>query len=393
MDVPLIQKHLAASDLDGWLLYDFQGLNPVARKIAGLSGEFLTRRWFCLIPRQGAVRWLVSQIEERQFASVPGTVHTFISWSTMIEGLKAILEGHKRVAMEYAPEGRVPYISRVDGGTLEIVRAAGVEVASSADLAQWCEARWSPGSLALHLEAAKHLTVARERAFHIIAQAVRAGRKISEYDVQQEIIQYFELHDLVTNSAPIVAANEHTCNPHYQPTKESGALIEEGDLVLIDLWAKKRQPDAVYADITWMAYVGDRVPDELVRVFSVVLHARNTAVDFIKQSVARGETIRGYQVDDVARSIIAEAGYGDRFIHRTGHNIGTDDHGTGVNFDNLETHDDRMLIPDIACSVEPGIYLNLFGMRSELNIYIGDRRAEVTTMPIQRHIVPLLKDR
>jgi len=393
MDVPFIQKHLARQGLDAWLLYDFQGLNPLARRIAGLSEGLITRRWFCLIPREGDVRWLVSMLEQRHFAEVPGVVRTFSSWTAMLEGLKALLDGYPRVAMEYAPEGRVPYVSRVDGGTLEMVRATGAEVVSSADLIQWCEARWSPGALATHLEAAKHLTVARERAFHMIAQAVRTGRKVTEYDVQQEMVQYLELHELVSDSPPIIASGVRTSDPHYQPTRGSSAVIEGGDLVLIDLWAKKQERDAVYADITWVAYAGNNVPDEFVRIFSVIVRARNTAVDFIQQSVAKGETIRGYQVDDVARTIIAEAGYGDQFIHRTGHNIGTEDHGTGVNFDNLEVHDDRMLIPDIACSVEPGIYLGMFGMRSEVNIYIGDRRAEVTTMPVQRVIIPLLKDR
>lgn len=393
MDIPFIQERLARFGLDGWLLYDFQGLNPLARRITGLTDRLLTRRWFCLVPSQGDLQWLVSRIEESSFAGVSGALHTFFSWGTMVEGLTRLLQGRSRVAMEYAPEGRIPYVSRVDGGTLEMVRATGAEVVSSADLVQWCEARWSPGALAQHLEAAKHLTVARERAFHVIAQAVRAGRAITEYDVQQEIVQYYELHELVTNTPPIVAAGGHTNDPHYQPTRESSAPIEEGDPVLVDLWAKTKGQDAVYADITWMGYVGSQVPDEYARVFSVVVHARNAAVDFIQQSIAKGETIRGYQVDDVARTIIAQAGYADHFIHRTGHNIGTEDHGTGVNFDNLETHDDRMLIPDIACSVEPGIYLGLFGMRSEVNVYVGDRRAEVTTMPIQRVVVPLLRDR
>jgi len=393
MDVPFIQKHLAQLALDAWLLYDFQGLNPLARGLAGLGERMLTRRWFCLVPAEGEVRWLVNQIEEAQFRDMPGKVRTFSSWTMLQTGLKELLQGHRRVAMEYTPHGTIPYVSRVDAGTLELVRSTGVEIVSSADLVQWCEARWSPGALATHLEAAKHLTVARERAFHMVTQSVRTGRRITEYDVQQEIVQYFELHNLTTSAPPIVAVGKHTSDPHYQPEKSSSALIEEGDLLLVDLWAKMRDSGAVYADITWMAFVGGRVPDEFARVFAVVVRARDVAAEFVQQSVAKGERIRGYQVDDVARTIIAEAGFGERFIHRTGHNIGENDHGMGVNFDNLETHDERMLIPDIACSIEPGIYLGIFGMRSEVNIYVGERRAEVTTMPVQRHVVPLLGDR
>ena len=391
MNTQVIRKELARLGVEAWLLYDFQGLNPIARDLAGLSERMLTRRWFCLVRQSGDPTWLVSRVEQRQFDGVPGQVRTYLSWGSLQSGLRELLAGLPRVAMEYAPAGTIPYVSRVDAGTVEMVRAAGAEVVSSADLVQSCRARWSPAALAAHLEAATHLTAARERAFHAIAQHVSAGRQITEYDVQQEIAAYFDLHGLVTSDPPIVAAGRHTSDPHYQPTASSSAVIQEGDLALIDLWAKTGAPESVYADITWMACVSEEVPGEFAHIFGIVTHARDTAVQFVQSAIAAGDTIRGHEVDAAARKIIVDAGYDDHFIHRTGHNIGVDDHGPGVNFDNLETHDERVVIADIACSVEPGIYLDLFGMRSEVNIYVGERRAEVTTVPVQLRIVPLLR--
>ena len=391
MDVEAIRRQLERLGVEAWLLYDFQGLNPIARDLAALRERMLTRRWFCLIRQLGEPVWLVSRVEQRQFEDVPGEVRTCLSWASLQSGVRDLLSGVSRVAMEYVPDGSIPYVSRVDAGTVEMVRACGVEVVSSADLVQACLARWSPAALATHLEAAGHLTAARERAFEFIARQVAAGRRITEYDVQREIMDYFDLHDLVTSDPPVVAAGRNTGDPHYQPTSSSCAVIQEGDLVLIDMWAKTGAPESVYADITWMAYVGREVPGEFSHIFGIVAHARDAAVQFVQSAVAAGDVIRGHQVDDVARAVVAEAGYGDRFIHRTGHNIGTDDHGSGVNFDNLETRDERIVISDIACSIEPGVYLDLFGMRSEVNIHIGERRAEVTTVPVQRRIVPLLR--
>ncbi len=391
MDIERIRKELTRLDLDGWLLYDFQGINPIACEIAGLKETFLTRRWFCLIRREGPPVWLVSRIERGQFANVQGEVRAYLSWSDLQQQLNGVLNGCKAVAMEYAPDGSIPSISRVDGGTLEMVAAADVELVSSADLIQWCQARWSTHQLATHMEASRHLNTARELAFRFIGESIRDARRITEYDVQQRILSYFGEHNLVTSSPPIVAVGRNAGDPHYQPSEKRTSVIEESDLVLIDLWAKLASPNAVYADITWMGYVGERVPEDLARIFHVVTAARDATVKFIQAAVSEGREIRGYEVDDVARTVIADAGYGDKFIHRTGHSIGTDDHGTAVHFDNFETNDERTVIPDICCSVEPGIYLDLFGMRSEVNIFIGERTAEVTTMPMQYHIVPLLR--
>ena len=393
MDIPFIQKQLNRLGLDGWLLYDFQGINPLARRLAGFDREMITRRWFCLVPTKGEPMWLVSRIERSHFDGKPGTVRTYMSWPSLRDGLASMLAGRRKVAMEYAPGGTIPYVSRVDMGTIELVRAAGGEVVSSADLIQWCLARFTPPALATHLEASRHLYSARDAALAVIGEHLTSGRRITEYDVQQVIAEYFAANGLVTNGQPIVAAGRHTNDPHYQPSESGSAAIEEGELVLLDLWAKLDSPGAVYADITWMAFAGEQVPDEYGRIFTIVVRARDAAIAYVQGAVERDEEIRGWQVDDAARAAVVEAGYGESFIHRTGHNIGIDDHGIGVNFDNLETHDERVVIPDVCCSVEPGIYLDLFGIRSEVNIYIGDRRAEITTVPVQRQITPLLRAR
>ncbi len=391
MDVYAIQKQLAAMSLDGWLLYDFHGQNEIALHVAELEGH-VTRRWFCLIPDRGEPRWLVSSLDRGAFSDVAGEVTTYFSWQTLRDGLHDLLPDRGRVAMEYVPDGAVPYVSKVDAGTIELVRSTGVTVVSSADIVQWFEARLSAAALSYHLEAARHLQAAMERAFHLIGQSARARRRITEYDVQQEIVRYFEQHDMVTDHPPIVAATMNTRNPHYAPVQGHSALVEEGDLVLVDMWAKMNAPEAVYADITWMAYVGDQVPDDFSRVFSVVARARDEAIRFIRAAVEARSEVRGYEVDDAARAVISAHGYSGKFIHRTGHSLGREVHGPGVNFDNLETHDERLLIPDIAATVEPGVYLTPFGMRTEVDVYVGDGQMDVTTTPIQKHIVPLLDD-
>jgi Xaa-Pro dipeptidase len=392
MDVTGIQKQLRKLKIDGWLLYDFHGINPIAQRITGLEDRMITRRWFCYVPQEGDPRWIISQIEQGQFEGIEGKVETYAGWSALVDKLRETLGMAPRVAMEYAPHGAIPYVSRVDAGTIEMVRSLNVAVCSSADLVQWFEARWSAASLALHLEAAKHLQTALERAFDVVTQHLTAQRSITEYDVQQEIVRYFEVNGIVTDSAPIVASTKNTGDPHYQPGPERSSLIELEDLLLIDMWGKMDDPEAVYADITWMAYAGRSVPDDYARVFSVLRRARDMTIEFVKSAVARDEVIRGYQVDDVARSIITEQGFGDKFTHRTGHSLGVDVHGAGVNIDNLETHDERLIIPDIAFTVEPGIYMQPFGMRTEIDVYVGERKAEVTTVPVQKFVVPLIKD-
>ncbi len=393
MELALIQEHLAGFGLDGWLLYDFGGMNPIAEDVAGVGSGLLTRRWFCLVPSEGQPRWLVSRVEVACFDGVPGEVTAYTGWKALPASVSELLGGTSKVAMEYVPNGEIPYVSRVDAGTMELVRSAGVEVVSSADLVQACTVRWTPVSVATHLEASIHLNVARLGAFDLVAREIGAGKRVTEYDVQQHILRYFDANGMVADDPPIVAAGRHTCDPHYQPTSSSSAVIGEGDLLLVDLWAKMDDSESVYADITWMAFVGSTVPGEYARVFETVAGARDLAVEFIRASVADGRTIRGFEVDDVARAAIIEAGHGDRFVHRTGHNLGSDVHGSGVNFDNLETHDARELTADIGCTIEPGIYLDGFGVRSEIDIHIGPSRAQITTVPVQERIEPLLGQR
>lgn len=392
MNVIQIQDELRKQSIDGWLLYDFQGLNPLAREIAGIGNVVRTRRWFCLLRPDRQPEWLVSRIERGHFRDVPGTVFTYLSWKSLRDGLANLLNGCSTIAMEYSPSGTIPAVSRVDGGTLELVVETGVELVSSANLIQACQSRLTPKQLAYHMEASRHLSVARERAFRYIAESFRDDRTVTEYDVQQQIVGYFEQHGLVWNGPPIVAFGRNSGDPHYLPTENRSAVIEADGLLLIDLWAKLPAEGAVYADITWMGYTGSRVPEDIARLFHIVTSARDAAVKVVQEAVAERRQLRGYEVDDAARFVIGEAGHLERFIHRTGHNIGVEVHGSGVNFDNFETHDERVVIPDVCCSVEPGLYFDHFGMRSEVNLSIGARSAEITTSPVQQRVVPILRE-
>ena len=407
MKITEIQRELTALGLDAWLLYDFRGINPIAQNVAGLAEAHITRRWFCLIPRHGEPRWLVHKIETSNFVGVPGQTTLYAGWQELNEAMRALLatplpplskgqdgaSGIKTVAMEYSPDAAIPYISRVDGGTLEWIRSFGVEVQTSAELAQRMEARLSEAQAAGHQAAAHSVLQAKDYAFAWIGEKLRDGKTITEYDVQQEILGQFDAMDLVTDHPPIVAVNAKSSDPHYAPTATETQAIKAGDFILIDLWAKQKEPDAVFADTTWVAYAGKTVPAQYVEIFEIVKEARDRAVRFIRERWERDEPIYGYQVDDCVRGYITEEGYGDFFIHRTGHNIGTVIHGNGVNLDNLETRDRRTLIPGVCFSIEPGIYLSDFGVRTEIDVFLagpGRDGVKVTTAPVQNQVLPLL---
>jgi Xaa-Pro aminopeptidase len=334
---------------------------------------------------------LVHQIEAGQFRGFEGKVETYITWQELRRQLAALLANCDRIAMEYSPLGQVPYISRVDAGTLELVRQTGVEVVSSADLVQLVEARWGQLGLDLHCDAARLVMQAKDEAFLYLGEALADGRKITEYDVQRFLEDRLDALELVTDGAPIVAVNQNSADPHYLPTARSHQPIGADDFVLLDVWAKRDLPEAIYADITWVAYAGAVVPERYRRVFEVVRLARDRALLFIEEAIKQGRTLHGFEVDDVARACIRDAGYGDHFVHRTGHSLGTADHGNGANLDNLETHDDRSLLPGTGFTIEPGIYLpGEFGIRSEINVYLSEAAVQVTTLPMQAGIVPLL---
>ena len=393
MKIREIQTALVELGIDGWLLYDFRGLNPIAQRVAGLVDAHITRRWFCLVPATGDPRWLVHKIETSNFADVQGTTSLYAGWTELDTAIRALLDGVKTVAMEYSPNGEIPYISRVDAGTLEWIRSFGIEVRTSAELAQRIEARLSPEQAAGHQTSARSVLQAKDHAFTWIGSQLRAGKQITEYDVQQQILAQFDAMDLVTDHPPIVAVNAKSSDPHYAPTATDTQAIKAGDFILIDLWAKQRSVDAVFADTTWVAYAGEKVPNRYVEIFDIVKEARDRAVAFIRERWAADETVYGYEVDDCVRGYITEKGYGEYFIHRTGHNIGTVIHGNGVNLDNLETRDGRALISGVCFSIEPGIYLSDFGVRTEIDVFLagpGKDDVKVTTAPVQNRVYPLL---
>jgi Xaa-Pro aminopeptidase len=382
MDIAAIQKALSEEKIDGWLLYDFRGSNPIARSVIGFDDhQIATRRWFYLIPASGEPVAIQHVIEPKALAKAPGKPALYRSWKELEGLLKTHLGGMKRVAMEYSPGAAIPYVARVDGGTIEMVEAAGgVEVVSSADLVQLFESRWTPEQKELHDRAAHNTMLAKDSGFALIRESLASGRPVKESEVQAHIQAHFESHGLFTHHPCIVAVNDHASDPHFETAAgPNDREIKKGDLVLIDLWAKvANDARAVYYDATWMGYCGQQVPERMVEVWKAVSGARDAAIAFVKDSVAAGKSIHGYEVDDVSRDYIEQRGFGPYFLHRTGHSIGYEVHGNGVNIDNLETRDQRRIVPGVCFSIEPGVYLPEFGVRSEIDMYVGEGAAEVT---------------
>jgi len=393
-----IQQALKDADLDGWLFYSFRDSDPIAANILGLSneGHMATRRWFYLVPQSGEPVKLNHSIERHVLDRLPGRQLIYLPWQQLHEYLKTELlrlsdQRKPRVAMQYSPDNAIPYLSRVDGGTIELIRSFGVEIISSADLVQVFESAWNDEQLAMHEEAARGLYDSVNEAFAEIGKRINAGLPTTEYDIQQFILARFAARGMFSKDPPIVAVNGNAAQPHYEPTREQHSPINKGDFVLIDLWAKLDRPNAVYADITWTSFVGEQVPEEVTKVFNIVRDARDAATEFVKSAFSQGRTIYGWQVDDACREVIQKAGYGDYFIHRTGHNIHTEVHGNGANIDNLETKDSRLLIPRTCFSIEPGIYLEgRFGIRSEIDVYVSENDARVTGGEAQREVVAIL---
>jgi Xaa-Pro aminopeptidase len=389
VDIQALQADLRAAKFDGWLFYDFRGRDPIAQGILKLPERMRTRRWFYFVPAKGTPKKLVHKIESNSLAGVPGDTFYYAGLDELEKNLRKILGRAKTVAMQYSPKNAIPYVSMVDAGTIEMIRAAGAKVVSSADLVQKYEACWTDAQLLSHEEAGRHVDRIVRAAFDHAAKSVRQKSVLTEYDLQQWILGEFVAAGLHADHAPDVAVNAHASDPHYGPARETASPIREGGLVLLDVFAKQNAPASVYYDITWVAYLGSKVPDKFAKVFRVVRDARDKAVDLILSSTAAGKPLQGWQVDKAARGVIEKAGYGKYFFHRTGHNIGEVVHGTGANMDSLETHDVRRLIPRTCTSVEPGIYLPEFGVRTEVNVYIGEREARVTGA-VQKEILPLL---
>jgi Xaa-Pro aminopeptidase len=392
LDIAAVQEALRADGLDGWLLYDFHGLNPIAGDLTAVNrqqGHLATRRWFYLIPAAAEPRALVHSIERQTLAHLPGTTERYAGRDQLEAGLRRLLGGLRRIAMEYSPKCAIPYVSRVDAGTVELVRSCGVEIASSGDLIQRFASVWDRTAIATHEEASEKLYRVKDAAFDAIARRLRDGAATTEYDIQQLMAGWFRDEGLVSDSDPNVSAEENAGNPHYLPTASAHRDIRKNELVLLDLWGKLDRPGAVYADITWMGFTGTRPPDRYVRAFDAVAAARDAAIALVQRAAAVGQELRGWQVDRAASAVLRSAGFGDHILHRTGHSLGESVHGTGVNMDDYETHDDRRLLVGTGFTIEPGVYFDDFGIRSEVNMIVGPARAAVTGA-VQTELVALV---
>jgi Xaa-Pro dipeptidase len=386
-----VQESLAEFGLDGWLLYDFRGSNVLARRILGLDQKPPgTRRFFYFIPARGTPHKLVHRIETGALDVLPGGKSIYLRWQQLEAGVAAMIQGCRRIAMEYAPRVSNPYVSKMDAGVIELVRSTGVEVVSSGDLIQRFEATWDDEQWAMHREAERFTTAAFDLAFGLIAERVRGGGTIRETEVQSAIMDHFHRNEMTTYSPPIIGVGPHSGDPHYEPLAGRDGVIGDGDFVLIDLWAKMDRPRSVYSDLTRVGFVGESVPEKYTAIFKIVATARDAAIRCVQDAYAAGRPLPGWEVDAACRSVIDQAGYGEYFIHRTGHNIGQEVHGNGAHMDNLETHEERLVLRRTCFSVEPGIYLEEFGVRSEVNVFIDGAGKVHVTGGLQTEVLPIL---
>jgi len=384
MDLARIQEALRREKLDGWLFFDHHERDPLAYAVLGFRpSRHVTRRWYYLIPAEGEPQGLVHRVEPHVIDMLPGEKLRYSSWQEQHSQLKKLLAGKARVAMQYSPRCAVPYVAMVDAGTVELVRELGPEVLSSAELVQEFEACLNEEQFASHVEAGNLVDQIRAAAFRFIAERLDPG--VDELAVKNFVRAEFQAAGLITDSGPIVGVNAHAGDPHYEPMAETSSPIRRGDLVLLDMWARFDRQGAIYYDITWTGVCGEP-SDRVQKVFEIVRDARDAAVKKVSDAVANGIEIRGFEVDDAARSYIGAHGFGEQFVHRTGHSIGEEVHSTGANMDNLETHDDRRILPGALFSVEPGIYLEDFGIRSEVNVFVRPGSA-IVTGEIQRELV------
>lgn len=376
-DLAAVQAAIREFGFDGWLLYDFRGSNILAQRVADLSEKKLSRRWFYYIPATGEPKKLVHAIEPASLDHLPGTSKTvYRRWQDLETGVGELVIGAKKIAMEYSPRNANPYIGKVDAGTIELVKSYHVELEPSGDLIQLFEATWDDDQEKSHFEAAKHCRSAYDVAFQFIADEIRAKGQVTEAAVQARIMKHFADNQMTTYSPPIVGVGPHSGDPHYETTSASNAQIRKGDFVLIDLWAKLDQPRSVYADYTRVAFVGESVPEKYAKIFAIVAAARDAGIECVQDAFAKNEMLLGWQIDAATRAVIEKAGYGEQFTHRTGHNIGQEVHGNGAHIDGLETREDRRIIRRTCFSIEPGIYLPEFGVRSEVDVYI-DKAGQV----------------
>jgi Xaa-Pro aminopeptidase len=392
LDIGAVQAALTADGLDGWLLYDFRGLNPIAADVTAVGrqgGHLATRRWYYLIPAAGEPRGLVHKIERNSLSHLPGSTKQYAGRDQLEAGLRTLLTGIRRVAMEYSPGCAIPYVSRIDAGTVELVRQAGPDVVSSGDLIQRFSAVWDDGAIAMHRQASDALYRVKDSAFEAVARRLRDGVPTTEYDIQQLMAGWFRDEGLISDADPNVSAAENSGNPHYLPTATVHRAIRKDEIVLLDLWGKLDRPGAVYADITWVGYSGARAPERFARAFGAIREARDAGIRVVQDAVRGGRDVRGFEVDRAASTVLRDAGYADNILHRTGHSLGQTVHGDGVNMDDYETHDDRRLLAGTGFTIEPGVYFDDFGVRTEINMVVAPRDAAVTG-PLQTEILSLL---
>jgi Xaa-Pro aminopeptidase len=390
LEVGAVQKALKADGLDAWLLYDFHGSNPVSYRLAGMgdAGHLATRRWFYLIPQSGEPHALVHAIERYNLDHLPGSKTVYAGRGQLHAGLTTLLTGVKRVAMEYSPNCAIPYVSRVDAGTIELIRSLGVDVVSSGDLIQQFEARWNDAAIATHKTASEKLYRIKDQAFEEVARRLRDGVATTEYDLQQKMVGWFKDEGLIADSAPCVSAQENAGNPHYLATASAHRVIRKNELLLLDLWGKLEKPGSVYADITWIGFTGPNVPDRMSKAFAAICGARDAAVATVQDAARAGRDVRGFEADKAARQVLIDAGYEEAILHRTGHSLGENVHGNGAHLDDYETHDERRLLPGSGFTIEPGLYFKDFGVRTEINMVWTASGPEVTG-PRQKAILSL----
>jgi Xaa-Pro dipeptidase len=386
MDLPAIQAALRERNIDAWLFYDHHHRDPIAYRVLGLPKDLMvTRRWFYLIPAEGEPLKLVHKIESHRLDTLPGKQSQYAGWQELFDQIRAMLASYRDIAMQYSPNNLVFTVSMVDGGTLDLVRGLGKNVVSSGDLVAQFEATMTDEQIATHFAARDAIDSITAEAFKEIGRRARKGGT-DEFAIKEWILEAFRRDDLISDDPPVVAVNANSGDPHYDPRPETSKPIREGDFVLLDIWAKKNTPGAVYYDITWTGFIGKSPSDRIREVFSTVCQARDIGVKTVKDAVSAGRTIAGWEVDRAVRNHIQKAGFGAYFIHRTGHSISTEIHANGANMDDLEIHDERRILPNSCFSIEPGIYLPEFGVRSEVNVLVRPQSAEVTGK-IQTEIV------
>lgn len=392
MDLAAIQQALRSAGIDGWLFWDFHHRDPLAYRILGLDEEQMTtRRWFYWLPAEGEPTKLAHRVEPHKLDRLPGRQAHYLAWKELHAKLGSLLPTGGRVAMQYSPLNSIPYVSMVDAGTVELVRSLGAEVVSSAELVQTFEATFDDEGVASHRRAGEIVQRVKDEAFDRLGRALRDGKRVTENDVKELILARFEEHGLTSDGAvPIVGFNDHPADPHFEPTARNAYALGPSDTVLIDLWAREQKPGAIYYDVTWCGYCGTAPPPRYREIFDAAARARDAALALVRERFAAGEELRGYEVDRAARAVIEQAGWADRFLHRTGHSIGREVHGNGANIDDLETRDERRLVPGTCFSIEPGIYLEgEMAVRSEIDVVITPAGEVRVFGPIQHELIEI----